>query len=120
MIEASVPVALATDINPGGGFSPSMPFAMTLACFAMGLTFEEALIAATINAAWSLDRADEIGSLEPGKLADAVVVRGDATDLLHVGTKAIACVLKGGKIVPDCPEACTPWKGPGTCQNASV
>ncbi len=99
LIEASVPVALATDVNPGGGFSPSMPFAMTLACFAMGLTFEEALIAATINAAWSLDRADEIGSLEPGKLADAVVVRGDATDLLHVGTKAIAGVLKGGTIV---------------------
>ena len=43
LIEASVPVALATDVNPGGGFSPSMPFAMTLACFAMGLTFEEAL-----------------------------------------------------------------------------
>lgn len=99
LIEASVPVALATDINPGGGFSPSMPFAMTLACFAMDLTFEEALIAATINAAWSLDRADEIGSLEPGKLADAVVVRGDATDLLHVGTKAIAGVLKRGTIV---------------------
>jgi imidazolonepropionase len=37
LIEASVPVALATDVNPGGGFSPSMPFAMTLACFAMGL-----------------------------------------------------------------------------------
>jgi imidazolonepropionase len=99
LIEASVPVALATDVNPGGGFSPSMPFAMTLACFAMGLTFEEALSAATINAAWSLDRAGEIGSLEPGKLADAVIVRGDATDLLHVGTKAIAGVLKRGNVV---------------------
>ena len=57
---------------------------MTLACFAMGLTFEEALAAATINAAWSLDRAHEVGSLEPGKLADAVLVRGDAINLLHV------------------------------------
>ena len=65
-IAASVPVALATDVNPGGGFSPSMPFAMTLACFAMSLTFEEALAAATINAAWSIDRADRVGSLEPG------------------------------------------------------
>ena len=46
LIDAGVPVALATDVNPGGGFSPSMPFAMTLACFAMGLTFEEALTAA--------------------------------------------------------------------------
>ena len=43
-------------VNPGGGFSPSMPFAMTLGCFAMGLTFEEALSAATINGAYSLDR----------------------------------------------------------------
>ncbi len=99
LIEASVPVALATDVNPGGGFSPSMPFAMTLACFTMGLTFEEALTAATINAAWSLDRSDEVGSLEPGKLADAVIVRGDATDLLHVGTRAIQGVLKRGNVV---------------------
>jgi len=99
LIDASVPVALATDMNPGGGFSPSMPFAMTLACFAMGLTFEEALTAATINAAWSLDRADNVGSLEPGKLADAVIVRGDATDLLHVGTSAIQGVLKLGSVV---------------------
>ena len=44
LIAAGVPVALATDVNPGGGFSPSMPFAMTLACFGMGLTFEEALV----------------------------------------------------------------------------
>ena len=57
LIASSVPVALATDVNPGGGFSPSMPFAITLACFAMGMTFEEALVAATINGAWSLDRA---------------------------------------------------------------
>ena len=99
LIEASVPVALATDVNPGGGFSPSMPFAMTLACFAMGLTFEEALTAATINAAWSVDRASTVGSLEPGKLADAVLVHGDATDLLHVGTSAIAGVVKRGNIV---------------------
>jgi imidazolonepropionase len=99
LIDASVPVALATDVNPGGGFSPSMPFAMTLACFGMGLTFEEALTAATINAAWALDRAHEVGSLEPGKLADAVIVRGDATELLHVGATPIAAVLKRGNVV---------------------
>jgi imidazolonepropionase len=99
LIDAGVPVAIATDVNPGGGFSPSMPFAMTLACFAMSMTFEEALTAATVNAAWSLDRWHEVGSLEPGKLADAVIVRGDATDLLHVGTAAIAGVVKRGRIV---------------------
>ena len=49
-------MALATDVNPGGGFSPSMPFAIALACFGMDMTFEEALVAATFNGAWSLDR----------------------------------------------------------------
>jgi imidazolonepropionase len=99
LIAASVPVALATDINPGGGFSPSMPFAMTLGCFAMGMTFEEALAGATINAAWSLDRAHVVGSLEPGKLADAVLVRGDAINLIRIGAPTIAAVLKRGEIV---------------------
>src|SRR4029434_4180296 len=73
LIAARVPVALATDVNPGGGFSPSMPFAIALACFRMEMTFEEALTAATINAAWSIDRAADVGSLEPSKLADVVV-----------------------------------------------
>ena len=99
LIAASVPVALATDVNPGGGFSPSMPFAMTLACFSMGLTFEEALIAATINGAWSLDRAERVGSLEPGKLMDAVIVDGDAINLIRVGAASIAAVVKNGRIV---------------------
>lgn len=99
LIERSIPVALATDVNPGGGFSPSMPFAMTLACFAMGMTFEEALVGATINGAWSLDVADTVGSLEPGKLADVVVVRGDAINLIRVGVPAVAAVLKRGTLV---------------------
>ena len=94
-----MPVALATDVNPGGGFSPSMPFAMTLGCFAMGLTFEEALTAATINGAWSLDRASDGRQPGAGKLADAVLVRGDATDLLHRARTPIAGVLKRGRIV---------------------
>jgi imidazolonepropionase len=99
LIAAGVPVALATDVNPGGGFSPSMPFAMTLAIFSMHMTFEEALVAATINAAWSLDRSDEVGSLEPGKQADAVLVRGDAIDLIRVGAASIAGVVKRGRFV---------------------
>jgi imidazolonepropionase len=99
LIAAGVPVALATDVNPGGGFSPSMPFAIALAVFAMNMTFEEALAAATINAAWSLDRADDVGSLEAGKTADAVLVRGDAIDLIRIGAASIAAVVKRGKIV---------------------
>jgi imidazolonepropionase len=99
LIAANVPVALATDVNPGGGFSPSMPFAMTLACFAMGLTFEEALTAATANAAYAIDRHERVGSLEPGKQCDAVIVRGPATGLLRVGASAIVSVIKRGVIV---------------------
>ena len=99
LIDAGVPVALATDVNPGGGFSPSMPFAMTLACFGMGLTFEEALVAATINGACSLDRQASTGSLEPGKLMDAVLVAGDAIDLIRVGAATISHVIKKGEVV---------------------
>ena len=99
LIAAGVPVALATDVNPGGGFSPSMPFAMTLACFGMHMTFEEALVAATINAAWSLDRSDTIGSLEPGKQMDATFVNGDAINLIRVGAPSIAAVMKRGRCV---------------------
>jgi imidazolonepropionase len=92
-------VALATDVNPGGGFSPSMPFAITLACFGMKLTLEEALVAATINAAWSVDRSDRVGSLEPGKLMDAVVIDGELVDLIRVGAPAIRAVIKAGRVV---------------------
>jgi imidazolonepropionase len=99
LIAAGVPVALATDVNPGGGFSPSMPFVMALACFGMGLTFEEALAGATINGAWSLDRADRLGSLEPGKQMDAVLVDGDAINLIRVGASPITAVIKGGQLV---------------------
>jgi imidazolonepropionase len=99
LIGAGVPVALATDVNPGGGFSPSMPFAMALACFAMGLTFEESLAAATINGAASLDRQDRIGSLEAGKQFDAVLIDGPAVGLLRVNAPPIAAVVKRGRIV---------------------
>ena len=98
LIEAGVPVALATDLNPGGGFSPSMPFAMALACFGMRMTFEEALVASTINAAYAIDRHDRVGSLEVGKQLDAVIVDGDGVDLLKVGVPAIRAVVKRGQV----------------------
>jgi imidazolonepropionase len=104
LIDAGVPVALATDVNPGGGFSPSMPFAMTLACFAMGLTFEEALCAATINGAYALDRHTTVGSLEAGKLMDAVLIDGDAINLIRIGAATIAGVIKRGELVVASPH----------------
>jgi imidazolonepropionase len=99
LIDAGVPVALATDVNPGGGFSPSMPFAMALGCFAMGLTFEEALAAATINGAYGLDRQDRAGSLEVGRPFDAVMVDGPAINLLRVNASPITAVFKRGSCV---------------------
>lgn len=99
LIRAGVPVALATDVNPGGGFSPSMPFVMALACFGMGLTFEEALVASTLNGAYALDRHDRVGSLEPGKQFDAVLINGPAINLLRVNVPTIRAVFKRGQIV---------------------
>jgi imidazolonepropionase len=99
LIDHGVAVALATDVNPGAGYSPSMPFAMTLGCFGMHLTFEEALVAATINAACALDRQDRVGSLEPGKQMDAVVVHGPAINLIRVGADTIRAVVKRGRLV---------------------
>jgi imidazolonepropionase len=73
MIAAGLAVVLATDFNPGSSPTPSMPMILSLACTQMKMTPAEAITAATINAAHSLNRAHEIGSLEPGKLADLVI-----------------------------------------------
>jgi imidazolonepropionase len=73
MIDAGLAVVLATDFNPGSSPTPSIPMVLSLACTQMKMTPAEALTAATINAAYSLGRGDEIGSLEKGKRADFVI-----------------------------------------------
>ena len=72
-IEAGVPVALATDYNPGTSPTISMPMGMSLACTQMKMAPAEAIAAATINGAWALRLADHKGSIEPGKDADLAV-----------------------------------------------
>ncbi len=100
LIAAGAAVALASDGNPGGGLSPSLPFAMAIACFAMGLSLEEAITAATLNAAASLDLAREVGTLEAGKRADVVVLRSPRLlDLVRVGVPAVRTVVKEGHVV---------------------
>ncbi len=99
LIEHGVPVALASDVNPGGGFSPSMPFVQALAVFGMGLALEEALVAATINGAAALGRQDRVGSLEVGKQMDAVVIEGTLADLIRVGAPVVSTVVKRGRVV---------------------
>jgi imidazolonepropionase len=73
LIEAGVPVALATDYNPGTSPTPSMPFVISLACTHMKMTPAEAIAAATINAACALRLQERKGSLEAGKDADMAV-----------------------------------------------
>lgn len=73
MIEAGLGVVIATDFNPGSSPTPSMPMVLSLACTQMKMSPAEAITASTVNAAYSLNRGDKIGSLEPGRLANFVI-----------------------------------------------
>ena len=100
LVSAGVAIALATDVNPGAGLSPSMAFAMAHACFGMGLSLEEALSAATIGGAYSVGLEGEVGSLEVGKRADLLVLRSDRLlDLLRIGAPVVKAVVKNGRVV---------------------
>jgi imidazolonepropionase len=74
LIAAGVPVALATDFNPGSCPTLSMQMIIALACRQLKMTPAEAISASTINAAYALDRGDQIGSIEPGKQADLIIL----------------------------------------------
>jgi imidazolonepropionase len=77
LIDAGVPVALATDYNPGSSPTPSMPFVLSLACTRMKMSPAEAISAATINGAWALRLDERKGSLEAGKDADLAVFEAE-------------------------------------------
>src|ERR1043166_1903449 len=84
MIDAGLAVVLATDFNPGSSPTPSMLTILSLAATHMKLTPAEAITATTINAAYSLNRGDKLGSLEPGKIADFVIHdTGDYRELAY-------------------------------------
>ena len=73
MIDAGLAVVLATDFNPGSSPTPSIPMILSLASTHMKMTPAEGICAVTINAAYSLKRGEQLGSLEPGKIADFVI-----------------------------------------------
>jgi len=101
MIELGVPVALATDCNPGSCFSESMPFVFGLGVMNMDMTVEEALVATTLNAAWSVGMQEKVGSLEVGKQADFLVLDGETPAILayHAGVSPVVDVYKKGVLV---------------------
>ncbi|NOY99730.1 MAG: imidazolonepropionase [Chloroflexi bacterium] len=100
ILDAGGILALATDCNPGTAWNESMQFVLALACRQMGLTPAQAIAAATINAAYAIRRADRVGSLEPGKLADLLVL--SVPDYRHLGyrfgTNLVKQVVKRGRV----------------------
>jgi imidazolonepropionase len=106
MIDAGLAVVLATDFNPGSSPTPSMPMILSLACTQMKMTPAEAITAATINAAYSLGRGDEIGSLEKGKRADFVIHElSDYRELAYFfGVEHPWRVYASGKLVCQKPD----------------
>ena len=100
MIAAGVPVALASDFNPGSCPSLNMQFVMNLGCLRYKMTPEEMLTAVTLNAAAAICRANTIGSIEEGKTADLVI--WDAPDLdylgYRMGSNLARLVIKKGKV----------------------
>ncbi len=102
MIEANLPVALATDCNPGSSYTESMPFIIGLAVMNMDLSPAEALTAATLNSAYAIDRAEMAGSLDRGKRADFLLLDGESPAILayHGGVSPVAEVyISGEKVV---------------------
>jgi imidazolonepropionase len=99
MIENNVPVALATDCNPGSSFTESMQFVIGLAVLNMQMTPAEALTGATLNSAYAINMADRVGSLEKGKQADFLLLEGDSPVILayHAGVSSVASVYKKGR-----------------------
>ncbi len=100
LIEAGVPIALATDFNPGSCPTLSMQMIIALACRQLKMTPAEAINAATINAAYALDRGDKIGSIEVGKRADIIVVDIPRYQQLPYwfGVNLVSRVIKNGVI----------------------
>lgn len=101
MIDSGVAVALATDCNPGTSPTESLQQTMTFACFGMELLPEEIINAMTINAAYAIDKQNEIGSIEKSKKGDLVIFNSKNLNYLiyHFGVNSVETVIKNGKIV---------------------
>jgi imidazolonepropionase len=101
LIDAGVPVAIATDFNPGTCMTYSMPLMMTMACTQMNMSPEEAITASTLNAAAAVGLSGERGSIEAGKKADLVVLHIPNYNYLpyHFGENHVEKVVKEGVVL---------------------
>lgn len=102
MIRMGVPVALASDCNPGSSYTESMLLVIAIAVLEMGLSAEEALVASTVNGAYASGMAEKVGTLEVGKQADFVVLEGETPWLIPYclgGQGCVAAVYKRGEKV---------------------
>jgi imidazolonepropionase len=102
ILDANGLLALATDCNPGTAWCENMQFVIALACRALKLTPAQAIAAATINSAAAIQRADRIGSIEPGKQADLILL--NMNDYRHLGYRfgenLVNMVIKKGRMIP--------------------
>ena len=101
MVETGVTVAVASDFNPGSSPISHMPIVVGLACLLYGFTPAEAITASTVNGAWAVGLGKDVGSLEPGKKADILILRLES--YLQVpywfGSNPVARVVKNGELV---------------------
>ena len=102
ILEAGGLLALATDCNPGTAWCENMQFVIALACRALKLTPAQAIAACTINSAAAIQREDRIGSIEPGKQADMLLL--SVNDYRHIGYRfgenLVNTVVKKGRLIP--------------------
>ena len=101
MLDAGLPVALATDFNPGSSFTQNMQLMLTIAALQMKMTPEETIAAATLNAAKSIAQQKNVGSLETGKKADIILLNIPNYHFLpyHYGINHVKMTLRHGNIV---------------------
>ncbi len=101
MIERGCAVALATDFNPGSSFTNSIPLIIALAALNMEMSTSEIITALTINGAAAIRKENEVGSIEPGKKADILILEYPSIDFLtyNTGINIVKTVIKNGEIV---------------------
>jgi imidazolonepropionase len=106
LADAGAICVLATDANPGTSPVTSLPLVIGLAARRYGWSTREALLAVTLNAAWTLGRSDRLGSIEPGKRADLVLLDGPVEQVAYrFGRNPVAATFVAGVPVHVRPDA---------------